>query len=286
MEIMTMLDRSQKAIGAKLVVALCITATLPVSILAQAGDVSKLSRLRPIPEEFEPPKANSPVLEAKPTKFGKFGEFRKVADNPPIPDEVTTKRFTVVIVAGTRIERQEWARDARRKYGANVFIFNEVFNISDLALVLKQFPRGSVKTLILGAHEGPTRGIFLGTDLAAPEITADFEVASLQNPRNRQSVQTIREALAANSSVEMHTCQLGKYLNVLKTFASIFQATVWACTGEVGDWGDGAGRGGGIWIYETPQTPAQIAADRHPAIQPIDIINTNKARAVQRQPAP
>jgi hypothetical protein len=282
---MSMLDGSHMAIGAKLVVALSIAAALPARLLAQA-ELPKLNRTRPNPEESEPPKANVPILEAKPTTFGKFGEFRKVVDNPPIPARATTKFFTVVIVAGNRNERQEWARDARQKYGANVFIFNDAFNISDIARVLKQFPKGTVKTLILGAHEGPNRGIFMGTDLAAPGATEDFEVVSLQNPRNRKSVQTIREALAANSAVEIHTCQLGKYLNVLKTFASIFQATVWACTGEVGDWGDGAGPGGGVWIYETPQTLAQIAADRHPAIQPIDIINTNKARASQRRPAP
>ena len=271
--------------AAKLVAVLIITAALPAYLVAQF-DISRLSRTRPIPEEFVPPKARAPLLEGKPTKFGRFGEFRKVADNPPIPAEVTNKFFTVVIVAGNRNEREEWAHDARRKYGATVFVFNDVFNLKDVARILKQFPKGSVKALILGAHEGPNRGIFMGTDLAVPDSNEDFEVTALQRPENRQSVQTIREALSVGAAVEMHTCKLAKYQFVLKTFATILQANVWACTGDVGDWGDGAGPGGGVWICETPQTPAQIAADRHPAIQSIDIINTNKARAAQRQPTP
>ncbi len=271
--------------AAKLVVVLCIAATLPACLLAQV-DIPTFSRTRPLPEQFVPPKSNEPVLEAKPTKFGKHGEFRKVADNPPIPAQVTTKFFTVIIVGGSLDERHDWAIDARRRYGAGVFIFNDVFNINDLARTLKQFPKGSIKTLILGAHESPNRGVNLGTKKSAPEGDEDIEVTSLQKAGNRQAVQTIREALAIDPVVEIHTCRVGGYPIVLKSFASIFQATVWGCIGEVGDWGDGAGPGGGIWVYEEPQTPTQLAADRYPAIQPIDIINTNKARASQRRPAP
>jgi len=240
-----------------------------------------------------PSNAAVPVLAEQRTKFGDFGRFCKVVDNPPIPVAVKDKYFTVVIVAENERCREQWSVEAREHYGKSAFIFNDVFNISDLAKVLKQFPKGSIKRLVFGGHDGgpsADRGIFMGIDevdrygrtmYRSPAGTENIEVTNLQKPEHRQNAQTIREALALDPSVEIQSCGVGKYLNVVKTFATIFQATVWACTGDVFGWDDANGPSGGKWISEIPQTQRQMAADRSIAdLQQLlrDIKTTNQVR--------
>jgi hypothetical protein len=195
----------------------------------------------------------SKTLAAQRTQIGRFGQIKVVVDNPPLPmgpfpPGALVKSCTVIIVAGNPDEREEWARSARWTYGRNVYVFNDALSVKDVAGRLASFPPGSVKTLILGGHSGPSGGIFMGID--RPQSgrfhhgRAYFEplgCESINAPnleKHPDELATIRRSLSAVATVQFNSCCVGDGFDRLFQLSRAFDAAVIGCTDPVQEWGE------------------------------------------------
>jgi hypothetical protein len=214
-----------------------------------------------LPEKCVPADARR-TLSAERTRFGNLGEFKTVVDNPSLPmgpfaPGPVRKRYTVVFVAGNPFmeidglrysEREEWAESARTTYGKNVFVYNDVLSVGDVAKRLEHFPPGAVRTLIFGGHSGPSGGVYMGIERPLPPRFGQARYSYYEpngcesinaiNLENRPTeLATIVKSLSDDASVQFQTCCVGDDLNRLARLARVLKSAVIASTDRVQEWG-------------------------------------------------
>ncbi len=192
--------------------------------------------------------------------------------NNPSYSQRAAHGLTVVIVMGSREERMNWASSARQHYGAGALIYNNVYNLHDLAITMQDFDLGSVDHLVISGHGCRARGI--GCQVANNHTPAPPDSSRIDNEAFRNdpdSTRTIAIRLSNNALVEFQSCGGGERERVedaaIET-ANLLQAEIRFAVGSAGDWDEvmpGEGVRNPQWATQRPtEIDPAIAAARVP----------------------
>jgi hypothetical protein len=188
---------------------------------------------------------------ANATAFAEAGEGnpKPFGDPPPAvndnPPNMNGQNLTVVFVLGSAQERSDWATKARPYFGATAFIYNNVYNVADLAAALQPFAAGSISRLVIGGHGTYEDRVGVqptNNSTQRPAGAAFIDNVTLdQDPMARA---TIIARLANDAEVEFHSCgpktdaRLEGDNSGAQRIANLLQHRVWFVIGDARSWGD------------------------------------------------
>ncbi len=230
---------------------------IPNKVIVGAKNVE--GQYLPNPGPSEPVSPGELLLTLSDASDGKMGKYRfkTVVDNPELPAKGSKGKHTVIFVAGNpqlktasgnyNSERENWAVEAREEFGKKVYIYNDALSVKDIAERLKSFPPGSIGTLIIGGHSGPSGdGIFMGFNASTSStynpndyklVDGAENINTVTLGANAERLATIRQSLSPDAIVRLEACNLGDNPENGRKYAALFNSIVYVSQESVGGWG-------------------------------------------------